>query len=78
MTTVSKGNSIEIDVVKAALFEDYEVLDELGRGGMAVVYRAKERALDREVAIKVLPAILAMDEEFVQRFTHEARTAGKQ
>ena len=77
MTTVSKGNSIEVDVVKAALFEDYEVLDELGRGGMAVVYRAKERALDREVAIKVLPALLAMDEEFVQRFTHEARTAGK-
>jgi hypothetical protein len=77
MTTVSKGNSIEIDVVKAALFEDYEILDELGRGGMAIVYRAKERALDREVAIKVLPAILAMDDEFVQRFTHEARTAGK-
>jgi serine/threonine protein kinase len=77
MTTVSKGNSIEIDVVKAALFEDYEILDELGRGGMAIVYRAKERALDREVAIKVLPAILAMDDEFVQRFTHEARTAGR-
>ena len=77
MTTVSKGNSIEIDVVKAALFEDYDILDELGRGGMAIVYRARERALDREVAIKVLPAILAMDDEFVQRFTHEARTAGK-
>jgi len=77
MTSVAKGNSIEIDVVRSALDPDYEILDELGRGGMAIVYRARERALDREVAIKVLPAMLAMDQDFVERFTHEARTAGK-
>ena len=77
MTSLAKGNSIEIDTVRASLDPDYEILDELGRGGMAVVYRARERALDREVAIKVLPAMLAMDQEFVERFTHEARTAGK-
>ncbi len=77
MTTVSKGNSIEIDVVRASLEPDYEILEELGRGGMAIVYRAKERELDREVAIKVLPAMLAMYNEFVERFQHEARTAGK-
>jgi len=77
MTTVSKGNSIEIDVVRSSLVPDYEILEELGRGGMAIVYRARERELDREVAIKVLPAMLAMDNEFVERFQHEARTAGK-
>ena len=77
MTSVAKGNSIEIDVVRGALDPDYEILDELGRGGMAIVYKARERSLDREVAIKVLPALLAMDQDFVERFTHEARTAGK-
>ena len=77
MSSVAKGNSIEIDVVRAALDPDYEILDELGRGGMAIVYKARERSLDREVAIKVLPAMLAMDQDFVERFTHEARTAGK-
>src|SRR5688572_876224 len=77
MTTLAKGSSIEIDLVRSALAPDYEVIEELGRGGMAVVYRAREVALDREVAIKVLPAILALDAEFVERFQHEARTAGK-
>jgi serine/threonine protein kinase len=77
MSTVVKGNSIEIDVVRSALSPEYELLEELGRGGMAIVYRARERDLDREVAIKVLPAMLAMDQDFVERFTHEARTAGK-
>ncbi|MEX2153318.1 MAG: serine/threonine-protein kinase [Gemmatimonadaceae bacterium] len=72
-----KNNSLDLDTVRAALEADYEVLEELGRGGMAHVYRARERALDREVAIKVLPSIMAMDADFVDRFQHEARTAGK-
>ena len=77
MSKVSQENSLDIDLVRAALDADYEILEELGRGGMAVVYRARERALDREVAIKVLPSFMSMDAAFVDRFQHEARTAGQ-
>lgn len=67
----------DVDVVRDALQSEYEILDELGRGGMAIVYRARERQLDRDVAIKVLPMSLAFDAEFVERFQREARTAAK-
>src|SRR5216117_3404597 len=67
----------EIDMVRQELSEEYEVLDELGRGGMAIVFKAKEKQLDREVAIKVLPFSLAFDREFVERFQREARTSAK-
>ncbi|EFO80380.1 protein kinase [Oscillochloris trichoides DG-6] len=53
----------------------YEIQDELGRGGMARVYRAEDTLLRRPVAIKVLAAQLSMDSEFVRRFEREARTA---
>jgi serine/threonine-protein kinase len=67
----------ELDVVGEQLREEYEILEELGRGGMAIVFRAKEKQLDREVAIKVLPFSLAFDKEFVERFQREARTSAK-
>ena len=67
----------ESELVHVVLADDYEILEELGRGGMAIVFRAREKALDREVAIKILPARLAVDKEFVERFEHEARTAAK-
>src|SRR5216684_5434448 len=68
------------DVLLAALRQatlgDYEILAELGRGGMATVYLAHDLALDRKVAIKVLaPALLLMGEGMVERFKREARTA---
>ena len=71
------GDLSELDVAREALGEDYEILEELGRGGMAIVYRARERQLDREVAVKILPLSLAFDEEFVERFEQEARTAAQ-
>ena len=51
---------------------DYEVLEPLGRGGMARVYRAYHPQLDRYVAIKVLSPHFATDEEFRARFQREA------
>jgi hypothetical protein len=52
----------------------YEILSQLGAGGMGEVYRARDTRLDRDVAVKVLPAHLASDPLFKQRFEREART----
>ncbi len=53
----------------------YEILEEVGSGGMAVVYKAKCKLLNRFVAIKVLRPDLQNDEEFVRRFRVEAQAA---
>ena len=72
---IATGDVSEVDIVREALSDEYELIEELGRGGMAIVYRARDKHLEREVAIKVLPFSLAFDAEFVERFTREARTA---
>jgi serine/threonine protein kinase len=55
----------------------YELDERLGHGGMATVYRAHDRKLDREVAIKLLADNFAGDEEVRRRFSREARLAAK-
>ena len=52
---------------------NYEVLSELGSGGMGEVYKAKDLKLGREVAIKVLPQEMASDSQRLRRFEQEAR-----
>jgi serine/threonine-protein kinase len=71
------GERTDREIVSEALLAEYEVQDELGRGGMALVYQAHERELGREVAVKVLPFALGFDAEFVERFQREARTAAQ-
>jgi serine/threonine protein kinase len=53
----------------------YTLLEPIGHGGMAVVYRARQDTLDRIVAVKVLSENLAASPEFMERFRREARTA---
>jgi serine/threonine protein kinase len=74
--TVSPADSLR-DRVAAALRHQYLIEDEIGRGGMAVVYRARDLRLERLVAIKVLPPELALDPALGARFTREAQTAAQ-
>jgi serine/threonine protein kinase len=55
----------------------YRVIEPLGKGGMATVYKAYEAALDRYVALKVLPAEFLHDETFAERFRREARVVAR-
>ncbi len=54
-------------------FGPYEIADEIGAGGMGVVYRAIDTKLGREVAIKTLPSTLAADTDRLARFEREAK-----
>ena len=55
----------------------YRIIDELGAGGMGVVYKAQDVRLGRLVAVKVLPQATADDEEAVERFLREARAVNQ-
>jgi serine/threonine-protein kinase len=67
--------STEFLELQAALAGEYSLQRELGRGGMGIVYLARDVQLDRDVAIKVLPSHLARIRDSRERFLREARTA---
>jgi predicted Ser/Thr protein kinase len=55
----------------------YRIIEQIGIGGMATVYKAYQPSMDRYVAIKVLPAVLARDPAFLKRFQREAKVVAK-
>jgi len=69
------GRALAPLLPKLRYFGDYELLEEIARGGMGVVYRARQVSLDRIVAVKMMrPGVLATEDE-IRRFQAEARTA---
>lgn len=62
-------------MINKRLNERYKLLEVIGEGGMAIVYRAKDLILDRTVAVKVLRSEFSNDEEFILRFRREAESA---
>ncbi len=63
--------------LRRALGDDYELLEEIGAGGFGRVYRARDLALERDVAIKVLHPALTADPGVVERFRREAQLAAR-
>ncbi len=64
-------------MIDRTLDKRYTILERIGGGGMADVYRAHDKLLDRSVAVKVLRSQFANDEEFVTRFRREAQAAAR-
>jgi serine/threonine-protein kinase len=76
-TVTRTGIDPELDAVRKAFQDRYAVESLLGRGGMGNVYKARERTLDRYVALKIVPEFRAQDEQFIERFRREARIAAR-
>jgi serine/threonine protein kinase len=75
LTPHTETESKLLEMVKAELGRDYRIERELGRGGMAVVYKGVEVALDRVVALKVVPPDHANSAQAAERFRREAKLA---
>ena len=66
-----------MDLIGKVIGNRYEIITEVGNGGMATVYKAKDNILNRLVAIKILKDEFTTDQEFVKRFNTEAQSAAR-
>lgn len=65
------------EAIEVERIGDFQIVQEIGRGGMGVVFEAIQESLNRRVALKVLAALPTRDSKIIQRFYREATTAGK-
>jgi len=76
VATAPDLQAVQLEQLRQATIGEFEIFEELGRGGMATVYLGHEIALDRRVAIKVMsPALTGTGQGLTERFRREARTA---
>jgi len=75
----AKGVAQTMDLASTPMrkFGNYEILGKVGQGGMGVVYKARQVSLDRTVALKLLPAELSRNREYLDRFARESRAVAK-
>src|SRR5579871_6040649 len=71
------GNNDDLNALVGRSLGQFRIVERIGSGGMATVFKAYQPTLDRYVAIKVLPAYHARDPVFVKRFVQEARSVAK-
>jgi serine/threonine protein kinase len=62
---------------EGSMLGPYRIVEQVGQGGMATIYKAYQPSMDRYVAVKILPAHFAHDPKFVARFNREAQTIAK-
>lgn len=71
------SRELPISIAAPSCVASYELLEQIGSGGMGAVFLARHQSLDKEVAIKLLPALPARNPELVARFQREIKAAGK-
>ncbi len=75
--SVEPRSTLHADDAPPELLGDYRIVREIGRGGMGIVYEARQLSLGRTIALKVLPFAAVMDEKQVARFHNEAQAAAQ-
>jgi serine/threonine protein kinase/tetratricopeptide (TPR) repeat protein len=69
------GGRLAAEEMSTEPLGDFQLIREIGRGGMGIVYEAEQRSLRRRVAVKILPLAAILDERRLERFRHEAAVA---